>query len=112
MLFWAAGCTPTTINGAYCEMAQVVRGQIRINGDENQFTALSGSRVTTLTVDGSQNRVVVEDGAIIIKARVDGDGNKVVCPAGQQVQYVAKGLYNQLTYRSPSQVGGVQSRQR
>jgi hypothetical protein len=90
------GCAHHNITGTGSRHAQVYHGSLRLTGEDNEITVLSGSNITKLSIMGEDNLVYVEEGALLEKVEIVGDDNEVVCPEGMPAQYNQIGEDNRI----------------
>jgi hypothetical protein len=95
----SAGCARYAIRGKGGVYEQVYEGSLRINGNDNELTLLTGSDVPKLSIFGRDNRVIFNDGATVSKIEIAGADNAVTYPKGLKFKYSEIGKDNKLIER-------------
>lgn len=99
----ASGCAAHSIMGHGMVRSAQLFGNVRLTGDNNNITALRGSRITKLSVMGDNNTVNVDAGATLAKVEFWGNGNTVSVPGYVVVRSNEVGT-NQLVRRESRRI--------
>ena len=95
----ATGCAHNSIVADNCTRVGVFYGDLGISGDNNDVTALRGSRITKVSFIGNNNNVTLEDGVTLGHVEFWGTGNTVSVPESLAVRLTEVGRLNKLVRR-------------
>ncbi len=93
------GCATNSMVASDSTGSGIRFGSLGIIGDNNNFTALDGSKLSRISVIGDGNTIMVEDGATLRKIEFWGKNNVVSVPANLVIRQSSIGNGNQVIPR-------------